>query len=82
MGLKYTSKDVEKMIDSFAIISENKENVEVLHNEMIKLVDYPVNVIQEFLKCMHILSDKDENFLKENYIGVIGYITMRLNFVK
>jgi len=82
MGLKYTTKDVEKMIDSFAIISENKENVEVLRNEMIKLVDYPVNVVQEFLKCMHILSDKDENFLKENYTGVIGYITLRLNFVK
>jgi len=82
MGLKYTTKDVEKMIDSFAIISENKENVEVLRNEMIKLVDYPVNVIQEFLKCMHVLSNKDENFLKKNYTGVIAYITLRLNFVK
>lgn len=80
MGLKYTSKDVEKMIDAFAIISENKENHEVLYNEMVKLIDYPVNILQEFLKCMTVLSDKDQNFLKENYIGVIGYITLRLNF--
>ncbi len=82
MGLKYTTKDVEKMIDAFAIISDNKENNEVLRNELTKLVDYPVNVIQEFLKCMHVLSNKDENFLKKNYTGVIAYITLRLNFVK
>ena len=80
MVLKYISNDVEKMIDAFAIISDNKENYEVLYNEMVKLVDYPVNILHEFLKCMEALSDKDQSFLKENYLGVIGYITMRLNF--
>ena len=82
MEIKYTSRDVEKMIDVFAIVSDNKENYEVLCNEMVKLVNYPVNILCEFLKCMESLSDKDQNFLKENYMGVIAYITMRLNFVK
>ena len=82
MEIKYTTRDVEKMIDVFAIVSDNKENYEVLYNEMIKLVNYPVNILHEFLKCMELLSDKDQNFLKENYMGVIAYITMRLNFVK
>lgn len=80
MEIKYTTKDVEKMIDVFAIVSDNKENYEVLCNEMVKLVNYPVNILDEFLKCMELLSDKDQNFLKENYMGVITYITMRLNF--
>ena len=80
MEIKYTAKDVEKMIDVFAIVSDNKENYEVLCNEMVKLVNYPVNILHEFLKCMESFSDKDQNFLKENYMGVIAYITMRLNF--
>ena len=79
MEIKYTSRDVEKMIDVFAIISHNKENYEVLCNEMVKLSNYPINILHEFLKCMEVLSDKDQNFLKENYMGVITYITMRLN---
>ena len=68
------------MIDVFAIVSDNKENYEVLCNEMVKLVNYPVNILHEFLKCMELGSDKDQNFLNENYMGVITYITMRLNF--
>ena len=81
MEIKYTHRDVEKMIDVFAIISHNKENYEVICNEMVKLINnYPVNILHEFLKCMEVLSNKDQNFLKENYMGVIAYITMRLNF--
>lgn len=79
--LKYTTSDIEKMIDVFASISENKENPDKVYNEMIKLIDYPVNILQEFLHCMEILESKDQNYLKENYQGVIGYITLRLNFV-
>lgn len=79
--LKYTAKDIEKMIDAFASISENRENSIKVYDEMIKLIDYPVNVLQEFLHCMEILEKKDQNYLKENYWGVIGYITLRLNFV-
>lgn len=80
MELVYKSSDVEKMIDVFASISEKKNNSTEVYNEMIKLIDYPVNVLQKFLKCMEILEDKDQNYLKENYMGVIGYITLRLNF--
>ena len=49
MEIKYTSRDVEKMIDVFVIISRNKENYEVLCNEMVKLVNYPANILHEFL---------------------------------
>ena len=79
--LKYTSKDTEKMIDVFASIAGKKDNPEELYKEMLKIIDYPVPVLQEFLSCMTALNDKNQKFLKENYMGVIGYITMRLNFV-
>ena len=78
--LKYTSKDTEKLIDVFASIADKKDNISELGKEMLKLVDYPVPVLQEFLNCMTALEKKDEKFLKENYIGAIGYITLRLNF--
>lgn len=81
MKLKYTSSDTEKLIDVFASISDNKDNYSELHKEMLKIVDYPISVIQEFLNCMTALENKNQDFLKENYVGVIGYITMRLNLV-
>lgn len=78
---KYTSKDTEKMIDVFASIADKRNNPEELYKEMIKIVNYPVHVLQEFLNCMTALNDKNQEFLKENYMGVIGYITIRLNLV-
>lgn len=82
MELKYKSTDVDKMINVFSTISKNENNTEVIFTEMEKLVEYPANIIQEFLKCMTVLSNKDNNYIKENYIGIIGYITLRLNFCK
>ncbi len=79
--LKYTSKDIDKMINAFASISENKENPYKVYNEMIKLIDYPSNVLWEFLHCMGMFEKKDQNYIKDNYQGVISYIILRLNFV-
>lgn len=79
--LEYTSKDTEKMIDVFASIANKRNNPEELYQEMLKIVDYPIPVLQEFLNCMTSLENKNQNFLKENYMGVIGYITIRLNLV-
>ena len=80
--MKYKSTDIQKMIDVFAEITENRNNPEKVMQELRKLVNYPVKVLDEFLHCMEILDDKDENYLKENYWGIVGYITLRLNFVK
>ncbi len=77
--LKYTTKDTEKMVDVFAALVEKRNNLNEIGNGIKQLLNYPVSVLQEFLKCMEVLSDKDQNYLKENYMGVIGYITMRLN---
>ena len=81
LKLKYTTKDTEKMVNVFATISEKRNNPEEIINEIKQLLNYPVPVLQEFLKCMEILSNKDQNYLKKNYMGVIGYVTLRLNFI-
>ena len=78
--LKYKSVDVQKMVDVFVEIVENRDNQTKVMDELKKLVDYPSNVIEKFLSCMEILEDKNESYLKENYWEIIGYITMRLNF--
>lgn len=83
MGLKYTTKDVDKMVEVFSAINDKKKanDGKGVLDELVKLIDYPVPVLREFLKCMEAFSDKDENYLKENYMGVVGYIIIRLNLV-
>ena len=81
MELKYTSKDTKKLIDVFGSIAEKEDNPEELFKEMRKIINYPVPILLEFLNCMTVLENKNQDFLKENYVGIIGYITMRLNLI-
>ena len=80
--LKYNSKDTEKMINVFAALAEKQDNPTEISNEIVKLLDYTLPVLQEFLKCMEVLEKHDENYIKENYMGVIGYVTLRINLVE
>ena len=55
--LKYNSTDTEKMINVFAALAEKQDNPTEISNEIVKLIDYPVPVLQEFLKCMEVLEN-------------------------
>lgn len=77
--LKYKAKDTQNLIDIFANLSESNFNQDVIKVELEKLTKYPTNVIEEFLKCVKLLKEDD---IKDKYMGVIGYITMRLNMVE
>ena len=81
--MKYKTADVEKMIDVFSKIADKKDKPSELVDEIMKLIDYPPYILQEFLNCMDVLAenDKGEDYLKENYWGLIGYIVIRLNLV-
>ena len=83
MELKYTTSDTWKLIDAFSKISESRNDLAVVTEEMKKLMDeYPNKVIDTFVHCINMLAEKhDEDFVKDNYQGMIGYITLRLNFV-
>ena len=77
MELKYSSKDVCKLVDIFYNLSREIKDNDKLAVEIEKLTQYPINVINEFLICV---SNLTETQIKEKYMGVVGYITMRLNF--
>ena len=79
--MKYKAKDTQNLVDIFANLSESNFNQDVIKAELEKLTKYPTNVIEEFLKCVNLLNEDDiEN--KNKYMGIIGYITMRLNLVE
>jgi hypothetical protein len=77
--LKYKAKDTQNLVDIFANLSESNFNKDVIKAELEKLTKYPTNVIDEFLKCVNLLNEND---IKNKYMGIIGYITMRLNLVE
>ena len=76
--LKYKAKDTQNLVDIFANLSESNFDKEIIKTELEKLTQYPTNVIEEFLKCVKLLKEDDIN--EDKYMGIIGYITMRLNF--
>ena len=82
-GLKYTTADVHKMIDAFGSIAEKKDKPSEMVDDIMKIIDYPPYILREFLNCMAAISENDngdENKLKEDYWGIVGYIVLRLNF--
>lgn len=76
--LQYTSKDVITMIDCFASIYDKKDDLLSALKEIETLKKYPTEVLSEFLDCMTTCRITD-NDIKENYMGIIGYITLKLN---
>lgn len=78
--LKYKAKDTQNLVDIFANLSESNFDKEIIKTELEKLTQYPTNVIEEFLKCVKLLKEDEIN--EDKYMGIIGYITMRLNLVE
>lgn len=87
MELKYKVADVEKMIDVFTTLSFTTLSRVRDANEIAKLIaqaqemlsDYPVDIVEEFVKCVNDLESKNIIATKDNYQGVLGYIMIRLN---
>lgn len=84
----YGIKDVIRLTESFCNISGNKDNPEKCVEELEKIVDYPVAVVSEFVNSINAIGENltvkekfDEEYLKENYYGILGYIAIRLNLV-
>lgn len=80
--MKYNIQDIKTMIDCFSNISNHRQEHEYIMSELIKISKYPTYVLQEFIHCMELFSEKDDNYIKDNYNGIIAYITLRLNFIK
>lgn len=79
--LKYKNKDTLNMIDIFVNICDNRDagNMVELETELVKLTKYPTRVVEEFVRCIDMI--KNKNVTKDNYLPLVGYITIRLNLV-
>jgi hypothetical protein len=79
--LKYKVKDTLDMIDIIVNIYDSKDagNMAELENELVKLTKYPTKVIEEFVRCIDTI--KNINQIKDKYLPLVGYITLRLNLV-
>ena len=85
MELKYKIADVEKMIDAYTTPTTLSRARDA--NEVAKLIaqaqeilsNYPVDIVEEFMKCINDLESKNIFATKDNYQGILGYIMIRLN---
>jgi hypothetical protein len=79
MGLKYKSSDTLKLIDIFNNLSKGIDDNNLLEKELERVSQYPAYIVDEFLKCINVLTVEQ---VETKFMGVIGYITLRLNFAK
>lgn len=79
MELKYKSSDTIKLIDIFNNLSKGIDDNNLLEKEIERVSQYPPYIVNEFLKCINVLTIEQ---VETQYMGVIGYITLRLNFAK
>lgn len=82
MELKYKVADIEKMIDVFNTLSE-AHDADEFAKQMAQaqeiLSDYPIDIVEKFVKCIKDLESKNILPTKDNYQGVLSYIMIRLN---
>ena len=75
--MKYKHKDFKTILDAFVKVSSNFMNNEVVSvNDLIPLCDYPVDVLEEFLKAMGAVSPKQ---IDESAQAVEVYVLLRMN---
>lgn len=85
MNIKYNVNDVCIIINALTEIensqSDSLEDKTILENVK-TLSNYPPKVIETILRTMTYLGSRhDDNYLKENYVGVIGLLTLKINIL-
>ena len=59
-----------------------KSDVEsIVKNEIEKLKEYPQSIVDEFVNCIITFTENNFEVTKDNYLGVVGYMLLRLNFM-
>ncbi len=75
--LKYSTSDTLVMIDSFSKLLEEGASVEEMKEGITSLCKYPVEVVEKFIAAANAVSE--EVLTPENHLGVLAYITLRIN---
>ena len=75
--LKYSTSDTLVMIDAFSKLLEEGASVEEMKEGITSLCKYPVEVVEKFIAAANAVSE--EVLTPENHLGVLAYITLRIN---
>ena len=73
MGLTYGVRDTQSMLNAFCELNGLERSAESIS----ELSKYPVEVVEKFLKAVNAIDEELIN--AENIVGIIGYITIRIN---
>ena len=76
-NLKYSTADTLIMIDAFAKLSKEGVSAEEMKEGITSLCKYPVEVVEKFITAANAVSEKV--LTPENHLGVLAYITLRIN---
>ena len=75
--LKYSTSDTLVMIDAFSKLSKEGVSAEEMREGITSLCKYPVEVVEKFIAAANAVSE--EVLTPENHLGVLAYITLRIN---
>ena len=81
MELQIKKSDVERILDIILNIKDNLNDKSIVKNEIEKLKEYPQSIVDEFLNCIITFTENNFEVTKDNYLGVVGYMLLRLNFM-
>lgn len=73
MKLTYGIKDTLNMLNAFYKLNDTEKCVKAISD----LSKYPVEVVEKFLKAVNAINE--ELVKEENMMGIIAYITIRIN---
>ena len=79
--MKYTVKDFNKLVEIFYNLSQKSSMSEVTVDDIKGLLDYPINVIQEFMNAVKSIKETDEEKIKDQLYGIKAYVLIRMNLV-
>ena len=81
MELQIKKSDVERLLDIILNIKDNLNDESIVKNEIEKLKEYPQSIVDEFVNCIITFTENNFEVTKDNYLGVVGYMLLRLNFM-
>ena len=79
MGLKFSLKDVDNLIDAFINLTE-KGIKNIGMKDLTPLLQYSDAVVNEFVNTIGAIPN-DSDYIRENYNAIRIYIGIRLNLV-
>lgn len=79
--LKYKQRDIEELIDVVAYIDNAEDKSAAVAEKLDILTKYPPEDLKVFIDTLMMMENNGTEVTKENYLGVIGYILLRMNFL-